>query len=67
MNIQTLTVIFIIIIFPIILVMSAYTQGQIDTIVLQAKYDSKLYAATYDAIKAFQTKYIIMYRMFQIH
>lgn len=55
MNIQTLTVIFIIIIFPIILVMSAYTQGQIDTIVLQAKYDSKLYAATYDAIKAFQT------------
>ena len=55
MNIQTLTVIFIIIIFPIVLVMSAYTQGQIDTIVLQAKYDSKLYAATYDAIKAFQS------------
>ena len=36
------------------MVMSTYIQNQIDAILLQAKYDSNLINATYDAVKAFQ-------------
>jgi len=54
MKIQELAIIFIIIILPISLVLSEYTQFQIQTISLQTEYDTKLTAATYDAIKAFQ-------------
>lgn len=54
MKIQELAIIFIIIILPISLVLSEYTQFQIKTISLQTEYDAKLTAATYDAIKAFQ-------------
>ena len=54
MKIQELSIIFIIIILPISIVLSAYTQFQIDTLNLQTLYDQKLTSATFDAIKAFQ-------------
>ena len=54
MKIQELAIVFIIIILPISLLLSEYTQFQINTLQTQALYDTKLTAATYDAIKAFQ-------------
>lgn len=54
MKIQELAIIFIIIILPISLLLSEYTQFQIQTIQTQTEYDTKLTSATYDAIKAFQ-------------
>lgn len=54
MKIQNLSVIFLVIIIPIIMVVSYYIQLQIDTITLQTTYDSKLIAATKDAIEAFE-------------
>ena len=54
MKIQELAIIFIIIILPISLLLSEYTQFQIKTINMQTAYDAKLTDATYDAIKAFQ-------------
>lgn len=54
MKLQTLTVIFIIIMLPITMVVSQYTETQISTINTQTQYDTILNNATYDAIKAFQ-------------
>ena len=54
MKIQDLAIIFVIIIFPISLVLSAYSQYQIQTLNMQTLYDSQLTAATHDAIKAYQ-------------
>ena len=54
MKLQHLAIIFVIIILPISMVITAYVQTQIDTISLQTIYTSKLQNATYDAIKAFQ-------------
>ncbi len=54
MKIQTLAVIFVIIILPISLVFASYTQGRVETVNLQTRYDSKLNDATYDALKAYQ-------------
>lgn len=54
MKLQHLTVIFIIIVLPITLILSAYTGAQIDILTLQNQYDSMLLTATYDGIKAFQ-------------
>lgn len=54
MKIQELAIIFIIIILPITIVLSVYTQLQIKTVEMQTAYDSKLTAATADALKAFQ-------------
>ena len=54
MKIQSLAVIFIIIILPISILLSEYLQAQIDTLNLQTLYDSRLTGATYDAVKAFQ-------------
>lgn len=54
MKLQELAIIFIIIILPISLLLSAYTQFQINTINKQTAYDARLTKATYDAIKAFQ-------------
>ena len=54
MKIQDLGIIFIIIIIPMSLILSVYTQFQIQTLNIQTEYDSKLTSATYDAIKAFQ-------------
>ena len=54
MKIQELAIIFIIIILPISILLSEYTQFQIKTINLQTEYDTILTNSTYDAIKAFQ-------------
>ena len=54
MKIQDLAIIFVIIILPISLLLSEYTQFQIQTLKTQTAYDAKLTTATYDAIKAFQ-------------
>ena len=54
MKIQDLAIIFVIIILPISIVLSVYTQNQIQTIKIQTEYDTRLTAATSDAIKAFQ-------------
>lgn len=54
MKLQNLSIIFLVIMIPIMLVVSYYIQLQIDTITLQTTYDSKLIAATKDAIEAFE-------------
>lgn len=54
MKLQGLAVIAIIIILPMTIILSSYSQSQIKTLQLQTQYDSKLQNATYDAIKAFQ-------------
>lgn len=54
MSLDKLAVIFIIIILPISLVLSSYTEAEVKTLKLQSLYDTKLYSATYDAIKAYQ-------------
>ncbi|MDO5555302.1 MAG: hypothetical protein Q4G09_01190, partial [Clostridia bacterium] len=54
MKLQGLTVIFIIIALPIILVLSYYISLQIDTINMQAVYNRKLLDSTKEAIEAFE-------------
>lgn len=54
MKLQNLAVIFVAIMLPITIVLSAYTRNQIKTLNLQTSYDSKLVDSTYDAVKAFQ-------------
>lgn len=54
MRIQNLAVIFIIIILPISIVLSTYTQNRVQTLNMQTSFDSKLNDATYDALKAYQ-------------
>lgn len=54
MKIQSLAIIFIIIVLPISLVLATYTQYQSKTLSLQSTYDSRLIDSTYDAVKAFQ-------------
>ena len=53
MKIQSLAVMFIILILPISLVLASYTQNRVETLQTQASYDSKLNDATYDALKAY--------------
>ena len=54
MKLQSLAIIFVIIILPISLVLSSYIGTRIETLSLQSNYDSKLNDATYDALKAYQ-------------
>ncbi len=54
MKIESLAIIFIIIILPISLVLQTYTQNRINTLSEQILCDSKLNDATYDALKAYQ-------------
>ena len=54
MKLQGLSIIFGLMIIPIVLVVSYYIQMQVDTITLQTEYDSKLLDATYDAMMAFE-------------
>lgn len=54
MKIQTLGIIFIIIILPISFALSLYTKSQIETLTLQSLYDAKLQQSTHDALQAFQ-------------
>ena len=59
MKIQSLAIIFIIIILPISLVLTSYTHNRVSTINMQTRYDSKLNDATYDALKAYH-QYTLM-------
>ena len=54
MKLQGIAVVFILILLPLTLVLSTYTQLQIKTLALQKSYDSKLIDATYDAVAALQ-------------
>ena len=54
MKLQSLAVIFAIIILPISIIIGIYIQGQVETLQMQISYDTKLNNATYDALKAFQ-------------
>lgn len=54
MKLQSLAVIFVIIILPISLILGVYVDNQIGTLRYQNSYDTKLNNATYDALKTFQ-------------
>ena len=54
MKLQSLAVIFVIIILPISLILGVYVDNQITTLRYQNSYDTKLNNATYDALKTFQ-------------
>lgn len=54
MKIQNLAVIFAIIILPMVIIFSYYIHKEIDTIVLQTSYDTKLIDSTHDAMAAFE-------------
>lgn len=54
MKLQGMSIIFALVIVPIILVLSYYIGLQVDTIRLQTTYDSKLLDSTYDAMSAFE-------------
>lgn len=54
MKIQSLAVIFAIIILPVTIVLSYYLSGSVDTIARQTSYDTKLIDATHDAMVAFE-------------
>lgn len=54
MKLQGMSIIFALVIVPIILVVSYYIQLQVDTINLQTEYDSKLLDSTHDAMAAFE-------------
>lgn len=54
MKLQNLSIIFLIIIIPIILILSYYIQLQIDTITMQTNYNAKLIDSTREAIDAFE-------------
>ena len=54
MKLQNLAVIFLIIVVPITLILSAYIGTQIDILAKHQGYDTKLMDATHDAVVAFQ-------------
>ena len=54
MKLQNLTVIFIIIIIPVVLLVSLYISTGVKTIKYQSLYDTGLLTATHDAISAFE-------------
>ena len=54
MKLQSLGIVFAIIILPMVIILTYYIQLQVDTIALQASYDSKLFDATHDAMAAFE-------------
>lgn len=54
MKLQGMSIVFALVMVPIILVLSYYIGLQVDTIELQTSYDSKLLDSTYDAMSAFE-------------
>ena len=54
MKVQSLAVIFAIIILPVIIILSYYIHREVDTIALQTAYDTKLIDATHDAMASFE-------------
>lgn len=55
MKLQYMIVIFIVVVLPISLVLAYYTDLQIDSMVIQVSYDTKLTDATHDAAAALHT------------
>ena len=54
MKLQHLSVIFVIIILPIVIVVSVYTNNLIKVADTKAEYDKILMNSTYDAVRAYQ-------------
>lgn len=54
MKLQGISVIFALIVLPLILVLTYYIQLQVDTIEMQNEYDKKLLDSTYSAMSAFE-------------
>lgn len=54
MKIQSLAIIFIIIIMPITIVLSEYVNNKITTATTELEYNTRLLNSTYDSIKAYQ-------------
>ena len=54
MKLHDLSIIFIIIILPISMILSAYVDNRVETLKLQTLYDEKLLNATYDTVLAYQ-------------
>lgn len=54
MKLQGLAIIFAIVVVPIVIVLSAFIQSQVNTIALQTAYDTKLLDATHDAMSSFE-------------
>ncbi len=54
MKLQSLAIIFIIIIMPISMVLSEYISNKIETEERELVYNTRLLNSTYDAIKAYQ-------------
>ena len=54
MKLQGVSVIFALIVLPLILVLTYYIQLQVDTIEMQKEYDKKLLDSTYGAMSAFE-------------
>lgn len=54
MKIQSLAVVFAIIILPIVIILSYYIHAEVDTIAIQTSYDTKLIDSTHDAMVAFE-------------
>lgn len=54
MKLESLTIIFLIIIIPMALVLSEYIDNKIETANNELTYDTRLFNATYDAVKAYQ-------------
>ena len=54
MKLSSYSIVFALIIIPILLVLTYYIQLQVDTITLQTEYDTKLLDATYDAMSSFE-------------
>ena len=54
MKLQGLSVVFALIVIPMLLVLTYYIQLEVETIELQTSYDAKLLDATHDAMVAFE-------------
>lgn len=54
MKIQSLAVIFSIIVLPIVIILSYYIHAEVDTIAIQTGYDTKLIDSTHDAMAALE-------------
>ena len=54
MKIQSLAVIFAIIILPIVIILSYFIHAEVDTIAIQTGYDTKLIDSTHDAMAALE-------------
>ncbi|MBR3152961.1 MAG: hypothetical protein IKF52_05115 [Clostridia bacterium] len=55
MNYKNISIVFIIILLPIMVVLSTYMQNQIDTLSLSSSYKKVLIDSTYDAVMAYES------------